>query len=282
MNNRRKWCLIGIPDHEGVINIGGRIGAAGGPLAFSRIFDRMTGREGVQETLLRKITIEGISRNVEENHLKAAETIRSVHQDGLFSVVVGGGHDHGFSHLKGIQLALEGKKLGCINLDAHLDVRKPDPRILSGSPFYLALETGILDSSRFVEFGIQDHCNHPNLWNYVMEKGIHVVSFSQLRFEKSLKTFQKTLKRMASRCDSIVISFDLDCVAEAYAPGVSAPQSEGFSSSEVIEMMEIAGRERKVVSLGIFELNPEHDQGDRTARLAATCAYHFVAERLSS
>ena len=44
-------------------------------------------------------------------------------------------------------------------------------------------------------------------------------------------------------------------------------------------MVEIAGREKKVVSLGLFELNPEHDIDQRTARLAATLAYHFIASR---
>ena len=72
----------------------------------------------------------------------------------------------------------------------------------------------------------------------------------------------------------------MDAAASAFAPGVSAPQAEGFTASEMIEMMEIAGSEKKVVSLGIFELNPEHDLEDITARLAATVAYHFVEAAL--
>jgi arginase family enzyme len=41
-------------------------------------------------------------------------------------------------------------------------------------------------------------------------------------------------------------------------------------------MCELAGECRKVVSLGIFELNPIHDSGERTSRLAATSAWHFL------
>jgi arginase family enzyme len=151
--------------------------------------------------------------------------------------------------------------------------------ISSGSPFYLALESGTLDPQRFLEFGIQRHCNAPELWQYVESKKVSVVPFEHLRDGKAVAAFRKSLRKLLSRCDAAVISLDLDAAAECHAPGVSAPQAEGFSSSELIQMAEIAGAEKKIVSLGLFELNPEHDLADRTARLTATIAYHFVAAR---
>jgi formiminoglutamase/guanidinobutyrase len=199
--------------------------------------------------------------------------------------VVGGSHDHGYSHLKGLALALgfpaKKPKIGCINIDAHLDLRSSKPVITSGSPFHLAIENGVLDPARFVEFGIQSHCNGPELWQYVEKKEIHVVELRELRHGKALKAFEKALERVAAKSDLIAISFDLDACAQAFAPGVSAPQAEGFTSAEAIEMMELAGAHAKVGSLGIFELNPEHDVEDMTARLAATAAWHFVETALS-
>jgi formiminoglutamase len=94
--------------------------------------------------------------------------------------------------------------------------------------------------------------------------------------------FKATLKSLARVCDAIVVSWDLDSANEGDAPGVSAPQAEGFSSTDLIEMMEIAGAEKKVVSLGIFELNPHHDEHDKTARLAATGAFHFLLNKHST
>ena len=84
------------------------------------------------------------------------------------------------------------------------------------------------------------------------------------------------LARLKKNSDAIVISLDLDSFAEAFAPGVSAPQPEGFTPSEVFEMLQLAGNEKKVVSLGIFELNPEVDRDGQTAKLAANCAYQFL------
>jgi arginase family enzyme len=167
-------------------------------------------------------------------------------------------------------------------VDAHLDVRKPAPLITSGSPFYLAIEAGVVEPSKFVEFGIQSHCNDASLWDYVESRQVEVVSFTALRNGKAAQAFEWALKKLAQSCDAVVLSLDIDAAAQAFAPGVSAPQAEGFTSSDILEIAEIAGRHEKCVSLGIFELNPEHDLDDRTARLAATAAFHFLEEKLGS
>jgi formiminoglutamase len=172
-------------------------------------------------------------------------------------------------------------RLGCMNIDPHLDVRKPSPLVTSGSPFYLAIESGVLHPSRFIEFGIQSHCNAPALWDYVGKKKIEIIPFEKLRGGNAVAAFQQALKRLSAKCDVIVLSMDLDAAAQAYAPGVSAPQAEGFTPSDLIQFAEIAGKNKKVVSLGLFELNPAHDIDDRTARVGATVAWHFIEYALA-
>jgi len=281
MSKRSKYCLIGLANHQGVLNVGGRLGAAEGPRAFRRVMERMSGRFAWREALVDAGDFRPSSSEMPEILRQAADAITKAHRGTGLSVVIGGGHDFGYAQLSGVAKALGKKRLGCINIDAHLDVRKPEPEIGSGSPFYVALEEGVLDPKRFVEFGIQSHCNAPALWDYVGKKRIKVIPFADIRGGKAVARFKATLKTLRASCDAIVISLDLDAAAAAFAPGVSAPQAEGFSSSEIIEMMEIAGADAKVVSLGIFELNPLHDEGERTARLAATAAFHFAESALS-
>jgi formiminoglutamase len=281
MASRSKFCIIGVPDHQAVINVGGRIGAARGPDLFRRFFYKMKGLAEVQQAISADNDVKNLTKDVATNHELAAQLIADCHRASGTSLVVGGGHDHGHSHLLGISRALPKKaKLACINIDAHLDVRKPTPLITSGSPFYLSLESGVLSPLRFVEFGIQSHCNGSDLWSYVRQKKVKVTTFDTLRNGKSGSSFASHLRRLSKISDAIVISLDLDALASAYSPGVSAPQSEGFTAMEIIEMMEAAGREEKVISLGIFELNPEHDLADQSSRLAATAAYHFFESKL--
>jgi formiminoglutamase len=282
MSRRIKFCIIGIPDHQAVLALGGRLGSVNGPEAFRKAFLRLKGRFSFQTELEDCGDVPGITSDVALNHKKASQFIFGQVQGRKKSIIIGGSHDHGYSHLDGIfkSLARSSKnrvpRVGCINIDAHLDVRKPAPLISSGSPFYLALESKILHPKRFIEFGIQSHCNGPELWDYAESKKVEIVLFKKLRQGVAVTVFKKKLKKLCEQSDSVVISLDLDALASAYAPGVSAPQAEGFTAMEIIEMIEFAGMQRKVISLGIFELNPKYDEDNKTARLAATVAFHFL------
>jgi len=277
-----KWSLVLIPDHLGVIHVGGRVGADQGPSAFERVFSRMRGKRDLQSACARRIQISGLNGVIETHHRQASDAIAQAHRETGLSVVVGGGHDHGYSHLRGLAEA-GSSRWGCINIDAHFDLRKPDPVISSGSPFFLAIELGVIEAAHLVEFGIQSHCNSKALWDYAESKKIRTVLWSELRSPGSaVQRFKKELEALSLRVDAIALSLDLDALSQAHCPGVSAPQAEGFNTQEIIEIIEIAAKNPKVKSLGIFELNPIHDIEDQTARVAATAAYHFVDAALSS
>ncbi|MCM2323622.1 MAG: formimidoylglutamase [Oligoflexia bacterium] len=284
MPQRINWSLVGVPDHLGIINVGGRIGAALGPAAFRNAFSRLKGRDPIHERMLDCGDLGQLSGDLQQNLVNASELIRNAHRANGLSVIVGGSQDHAYSHLLGVARALDMKlpagRLGCINVDSHLDVRPPHPLITSGSAFQLAIEGGVLTPQHLVEFGTQSHCNGPELWDYVERRKVKVVPFENLRHDKAIDSFKSVLKKLTAACDAVVISLDLDSAASAFAPGVSAPQAEGFTPTDLLEIAEACGEERKVVSLGIFELSPPHDEGERTANLAATTAYHFVARAL--
>ncbi|MBC7386404.1 MAG: formimidoylglutamase [Cryobacterium sp.] len=276
-----KWSLVSIPDHLGVENVGGRIGAALGPRAFWEIFQKMGGHRPDERAILgsltRHHTLDPVKTDISANHDAASELVAEAAREGGRSIVIGGGHDHGYSHLLGIRKWLGPEaRIGCVNIDAHLDVRKPSPKISSGCPFYLALENQIIQPKDLIEFGIQTHCNSPELWQYAHERQIQVKLWKDMRNGKATELFRESLEKLERQVDAIVISLDLDSTAESFAPGVSAPQSEGFTSTELVELCEIAGGNEKVFSLGVFELNPLHDVGGRTARLAATAVFHYL------
>jgi len=286
--NLPKIGILGVPDQQGVIHVGGRIGAADGPAAFRRVWDRLNGRAPVKSSLRVHEDLRGLGVDILANHDLTARRVAELQVAHDRTVVVGGGHDIGFPHLQGVREALtrglgRPARLGCINLDAHLDVRPPQPVRTSGSPFYLALEAGVIGPEDFVEFGIQSHCNAPSLWTYIESKGVRVVGWPELREPGApFARFVREFEALAARCDAVVVSLDLDCIEQASAPGVSAPQAEGFRPSDIIAMVEHAGAHGKCPSLGIFELNPVFDQDDRTARVAATAAWHFIESALVS
>ncbi len=278
----KHWSLIGLPDDTGVINVKGRPGAGNGPAVFRTFFDKLKGNPAVKH-FMKDCGDINIQLTIEGTHHRAAECIADARLKSFFSIIVGGGHDLVFPHLCAYKNGRDsGRKLGCINIDVHLDLRSDEPVITSGSPFYMALKRGILEGENFVEFGIQEYANAEELFAFAEEKKVNIVKFDDLRNGKAVSSFQKTLAYLSERTDEIVISLDLDAFQAAFAPGVSAPAPEGFMPSEVIEMLLIAARNEKVTSLGIYELNPDLDIDNRTARLAAVCAYQFASEKLKN
>ncbi len=274
--------LIGCPDDTGVFNNGGRPGSAEGPAMFRSFFQKPKGQNEVQTKVQDLGNAANYGVAVSDSHDSAAELIKQGQQTHKLSLILGGGHDYAYPHLRGIKEAIgNSTTLGCINIDPHFDLRPDQDKILSGSPFYMAVDRSIVQGPNLVEFGIQRHCNARNLWQYAADQGIKTYPFEDLRFGRSIEAYQQALNYLAQQCDAIVVSLDLDSINAAYAPGVSAPATEGFNVSEVLEMLTLSARQKEVISLGIYELNPKYDLDHHTAKLASTAAYHFLDERLN-
>jgi len=73
-----------------------------------------------------------------------------------------------------------------------------------------------------------------------------------------------------------MVTFDLDALDQAFAPGVSAPAARGLSPGAWLAAAHRAGRTPAVASADICELCPAHDEGGRTARLAALTAWEVL------
>lgn len=294
-----RYSVAGFPDDLGVRNVNGRPGAAQGPARFLEFFLKLRGAQPVQASLLSS-ALSKVGVDLDQNHSDGRElTERQVRELGVGAgkpgarnsgtkgnavhLAVGGGHDWAWPWIQGFSAALGPKiRVGCLNIDAHFDLRPSEPVMTSGSPFRRLLEEKILSPARFVEFGIQNHCNSAELWEYARKQKIKTVPFEQLRNGRAVARFRTCLQGLKKNSDVILISLDLDAASLAVAPGVSAPQPEGFSAGEVYQMLELAAAERKVLGLGIFELAPPLDVQDHTARFAAQCAWKFLSRKLET
>lgn len=279
----KKWGLIGIPDDIGDNYAGGRLGAAKGPDAFRLMFKKMRGKDGVHELLEDQDNVDITKLNIKENHKRAIQFIKQYQGDYPFTIIIGGSQDHTHSQLVGIKNSLKKKgSIGCINIGPHLEDKAPKMDMSSDTSYYQCIEEGIIDGENLVEFGIQPQCNPEVLWNYAKQKHIHIIQLNDIDTGHVLESFEKELKYLSKRCDHIVINLDMSAFPAPNAPGVSDPSVDGFTPNEVSRMLRLAASNKKVISLGIFELNPDFDIDNRTAKLAATCAYHFVAAKLNA
>ena len=277
--------ILGVPQDLGVQRNGGRTGAADAPRAIREHLARLTVSSGPDELPPERMILdagdvkcEGCSlEQIQERQFEVVSTLLSIAET---VIVLGGGHD--IAYPNGRALAAVSGSIGIVNVDAHLDVRpmiEHDGQHLShsGSPFRQLLENadvGIPDGC-FTEFGIQPFVAAAHHVRYVQDSGHHVMMLEDVRSAGIDTAFGHAL-RSAAAAESIYCSFDLDAVASAYAPGVSAPATDGFTAGDVMKLVRLAAAHPSCRLLDIVEANPRYDADARTMRLAAHMMAHAV------
>lgn len=267
--------LLGFPSDEGVRRNGGRAGAADGPAALREALYRLTpdpGLEGHRELLCRTRDLGdlAVSGDVEADQRLLGETLRPYLEHGSFAIVLGGGHETSYGHF--LAYAYARRQVDILNWDAHTDVRElVDGRAHSGSPFRQAIEDASGVCRKYSVAGLEPHTvAHAHL-KYVERHG------RALWRRQVTPAMIEELYRPTGT--PLMVSFDLDALSQAEAPGVSAPNPGGLAGDLWLAAAYQAGRCPLVASADVVELNPRVDAGGQTARLAALTVWWLLRGR---
>ena len=246
--------LIGLPDDTGVKLNNGRPGAKEGPAAFRKALAKY----GVAEpagwdwpTVFDAGDVDVVPGDLHETHRRVSIAVKSVLDLGLFPIAIGGGHDLTFPFVRAV--ADHFGPMDGVYFDAHLDVRDADG---SGMPFRKLLETGAARSLRV--HGFDPNSNTAEHVEWFTSNGGRIAE------DEKWPT------------DPTFVSLDLDVIDQAFAPGVSAHNACGWSSTQTESWMLEAGRNPLVRCFDIMELSPPYDRDDRTSRLAARMFLTFL------
>lgn len=283
--NRPVVALFGVPQDKGVERNGGRTGAAEAPDAIRRALYKFTPYTGASlltsEVVLMDIgnlVVQGLP--LEEIHQRQQEVVGYLVGEGVLPVTLGGGHDIAYPDIAGFGHVH--RKFGVINLDPHTDVRPLINGTMphSGSPFRQMLDDKNLHipPGAFVEFGIQRFAVAQAHAEYLVEHGMHIMWYHEIRrqgFRSALHTALE--KATGNNSWPLFISFDMDSVRSADAPGVSATAPIGFTGDELCEAAEFFGASPLTTMIDLAEVNPAFDVDGRTAKLAALMLMHFLA-----
>lgn len=276
-----KICIVGVPTDEGVKRNGGRVGAKEGPDAIrAELYKRtpfVIGKEkSPSEVAVFDLGNITLGKTLEETHERLTTTVSAVCGLGIIPVVLGGGHDIAYPNFLGFS---EGKRtVGVINVDTHLDYRKPIPKRNSGTSFRQILDhpNSALNAMNFVEMGTQSFANSRDNYAELIERGATIFSLRDVRNDGVTKVLELSYELATTGNDSLYVSFDLDSVHGSDAPGVSASLPTGLTAEEFLTAALFAGKRRKTKIIDIVELNPKFDVDGRTAKLAALSIIYFL------
>jgi formiminoglutamase len=274
--------IVGFPTDEGVRRNGGRPGAAEGPDALRRALWPMTPDPERTNDFIDLVSGTAdlgnlaITCDLEADQEALGRVLAPHLVRGAVAIVLGGGHETAFGHFLGHVAA--GQAVHILNWDAHPDVRPlKDGRGHSGSPFRQALEHPSGLCRGYTVAGLNPPSVARAHLDYLDEHGCTA------HFNTSI-SFTAIESIYAAREDATMVTFDLDALDQAAAPGVSAPAPAGFSPHVWLHAAHKAGVCSTVRSIDVVELSPPLDPDGRTARLAARTVWDFLrglAQRLS-
>ncbi len=273
--------LIGFPQDRGVGRNNGRTGAASAPHLIREHLYSLTAWDGENDLLLTDpapldlgdVHVEGA---LEETQDVLGAVVGAVLASGAIPVVLGGGHETAYGHFLGYVQA--GRRVGVINIDAHLDVRPfTSGHGHSGSPFRQAIEhpSALLSGRHYVCLGAQPSAVGRPHWLYAREKGCVVRWCEEVR-ERLPEQFAQEHDRLAAAGCAVYVSLDADAVCAAEVPGVSAPNPLGLSGASVVACARAAGQSPAVASFDLVEVNPRFDRDGQSVRWAALAVWNFL------
>jgi agmatinase len=212
--------------------------------------------------------VEGTYRRIEAGLAPLVEA-------GVFTLVLGGDHSITLAELRA--LARRHGPLALVHLDAHTDTWDEyfGQRYFHGTPFKRAVEEGLLEPSASLQAGMRGSLYDKSDLEDARSLGFAVVPSEELRALGPEGYAEAVRERVGDR--PVFLSFDIDFLDPAFAPGTGTPEVAGFSTAEAVAFLR-ALRGLKLIGSDVVEVAPPYDgPGQPTALAAANVALDLLA-----
>ena len=205
------------------------------------------------------------------------ETLAPLVDAGVFTLCLGGDHSITLPELRA--LARRHGPLALVQLDSHTDTWDEyfGQKYFHGTTFKRAVEEGLLEATASVQAGMRGSVYAAEDLGTARELGFTVVESEHLRSLGPDGYAQLVRERVGGR--GVFLSFDIDFLDPAFAPGTGTPEVAGFSTAEALGFLR-ALRGIDLAGADVVEVCPAYDgPGQPTALAAANVGYELLALR---
>lgn len=273
--------ILGIPFDGAVTN---RPGTRHGPRALrdaSTLMRRVHPVSLVEPYKLCRVADLGDAETNPVDVLKTLELVEArvatIRSTGAWVLGAGGDHLMSLPLLRGLKRAApETPPLGMIHFDAHSDTTDTyfgGTRYTHGTPFRRAVEEGILDPTRIVQIGIRGTLYETDDMEWAMSAGIRI-----LRIEECEELGPAGVIAEARRVIGVgpaYLTFDIDSLDPAFAPGTGTPEVGGLTPREAMRMLR-GLRGLNLLGADLVEVSPPFDPSGNTALVGATLMFEIL------
>ena len=269
--------LIGVPWDSGTTN---RPGPRHGPRQMrdlSTMIRAQNGATGVRPfDQFNCADLGDVSPNpvdMQDGLARIADFYRQVKNLGIMPLTAGGDHLCSLPILRG--LATDGP-VGMIHFDSHTDLFNSyfnGNLYTHGTPFRRAVEEGLLDPKRVVQIGIRGTAYDREDRDFADSVGIRVIAIEEF-FQRGIEDVMEEARDIAGDQPTYV-SYDIDFVDPAFAPGTGTPEVGGPNSYQAIQVVrELTGV--NIIGADVVEVSPPFDTAGGTAWLAVSIMFELL------
>jgi agmatinase/guanidinopropionase len=187
-------------------------------------------------------------------------------------ISVGGDHSTTLPVLRALKKKFN-EPLNFIHFDAHLDTYPAawGCEYHHGAFARHAVEEGLVNPKNMIQIGIRGPLASGDDLNFVKKHGIQIVTVDDIR-DVSLNDFLKTLPVYKG---PTYISYDIDCLDPAFAPGTGTPVPGGLTTYETQKILR-AFKIDNLVGADIVEVSPPYDTSQITALAAVDAMFELI------
>ncbi|PMY61119.1 MULTISPECIES: agmatinase [Pseudomonas] len=278
--------LVGVPWDGGTTN---RAGARHGPREVRNLSSLMRKVHHVSRIAPYDLVRIGDHGDAPVNPIDLLDSLsrieaffRDLHEAGAVPLAVGGDH---LVTLPIFRALARQRPIGMVHFDAHSDTNDRyfgNNPYTHGTPFRRAVEEGLLDPRRTVQIGIRGSVYSADDEAFAAETGIRVIHMEEFA-EIGVAATLAEVRRVVGDGPTYV-SFDVDVLDPAFAPGTGTPEIGGMTTLEAQQL--IRGlRGLNLIGADVVEVSPPFDVGGATALVGATMMFELMcllAESIAS
>jgi agmatinase len=210
----------------------------------------------------------------ERSYQAIEEAVAPIVEAGVIPLLIGGDHACTLPHLRAMRSR---GPVALIDFDSHTDALDSyfGEKYNHGTWMRRAIEEGLVDAAHSIEVGLRGSLYGAEDWTRLRDElGLDYLTTEDIFAIGPVAVASRIRERVADR--PAFISFDIDVVDPAFAPGTGTPEAGGPSAHDMLEVLRgLTGIE--FVGFDVVEVIPAYDPAGQTATLAANLAYELLS-----
>ena len=213
--------------------------------------------------------------DIEDSMARITSFYKKLIEKGIKPLTAGGDH---LTSLPVLRALAEKAPLGMIHFDSHTDLFHSyfdGTMFTHGTPFRRAVEENLLDPKRVIQIGIRGTQYDSEDLDFANSVGIRVIKIDEF-FDRGIQDVMAEAREIVGKNETYV-SYDIDFIDPAFAPGTGTPEVGGPNSYEALKVVrELAGV--KIVGADMVEVSPPFDPSSNTAFLGVSVMFELLCQ----